>query len=156
MPCSFQVPGFETINSNIVLSSQFIKDLLPGHRSTILHILFSGTLIRKPPSIYLILAALVTPGRCPLQRRVPLQVSQPMPIIVGIVVIRVQQAHLYCFLSPLDLALFSPTCGMLNPGSIIDNYYLTVVSKGLLLASNIAFDTTREIASYATRRQASL
>lgn len=150
----FQIPGFETINS--IVLSYLRKDLLPGRRSTILRVLFSGTLIRKPPSIYLILAALVTPGRCPLQRRVPLQASQPMPIIVGIVVIRVQQAHPYCFLSPLDLALFSPTCGMLNPGSIIDNYYLTVVSKGLLLASNIAFDTTSEIASYATRRQASL
>lgn len=106
--------------------------------------------------VHLILATLVTPWRCPLQQRVPLQVSQPMPIIVGIVVIRVQQAHLYCFLSPLDLALFSPTCGMLNPDSINDNSYLTVVPKGSLLVSNIAFDTTGEIASYATKRQGSL
>ena len=107
--------------------------------------------------VHLILATLVTPWRCPLQQRVPLQVSQPMPIIVGIVVIRVQQAHLYCFLSPLDLALFSPTYGMIKQNSrTIDNSYLTVLPKGSSLVLSIAFDTTSEIGSYATKRQASL
>ena len=150
-PCSCQIPGFETINSDICLISAIYQGLIARtsqHHTpyTFLRDIESGTAVHL----------LVTPGRCPLQRRVPLQASQPMPIIVGIVVIRVQQAHLYCFLSPLDLALFSPTCGMLNPDSINDNSYLTVVPKGSLLVSNIAFDTTGEIASYATKRQGSL